>query len=490
MTEGKGNVYYETDFSDNFFWSEFCYSKCYPEPKVWSPNLASIIPVEAFALGMFLGGFCVITSRYWTPMESTPNDRLKHDTIAFHCIGAINVIVAWLYITLSRTFVTPVIQPLMIAFFWVPPILVMGWAIVSGRASRALIGDPCPAISCKLDPASFSGLFSPLVKLLLVILMIPIVTFYLAIYVAAIIIVCIAWPHTLVSTASRFADNVILHDDPVPYSYGRLTMSVLVNLVSFAIPELILMAVNQASLPGTETSLACGPFIIFVIFFTLEVILLGFLLARASREGSLKQIFFQSYRPRQPRAALNGETTSATRVTQERQKNGGTRATSGAFPRRGEEKRDVELAETNGAHYPKHDHLKQLHDDFEAKYTMENVDYSDLDEPEWMNPSVHRAGWASYPSSAMGLQLPRGYLIDKAGSPHVKTHDRDSSSEDVLRSKNPYIECAVCFQSEISKVALGCGHLLCKDCLLKIKADKNECPLCKQDITLVVDLYI
>jgi E3 ubiquitin-protein ligase RGLG len=46
------------------------------------------------------------------------------------------------------------------------------------------------------------------------------------------------------------------------------------------------------------------------------------------------------------------------------------------------------------------------------------------------------------------------------------------------------LTCAICSENN-KNIALGCGHLLCEQCVRKVKS----CPFCKRDITSLRRIY-
>jgi hypothetical protein len=58
------------------------------------------------------------------------------------------------------------------------------------------------------------------------------------------------------------------------------------------------------------------------------------------------------------------------------------------------------------------------------------------------------------------------------------------------QSTGGQVECGVCMCTNATKVSLGCGHVLCEPCVIRIKEDSNKCPFCKQSILLTIRLFI
>ena len=58
-----------------------------------------------------------------------------------------------------------------------------------------------------------------------------------------------------------------------------------------------------------------------------------------------------------------------------------------------------------------------------------------------------------------------------------------------MTSARTMLECKICTQRRVSKAIIQCGHMLCENCLSKIKLCSNQCPMCRQTIELVLDLF-
>lgn len=103
--------------------------------------------------------------------------------------------------------------------------------------------------------------------------------------------------------------------------------------------------------------------------------------------------------------------------------------------------------------------------------TSTNIDLSALDEPEWINPVRVRRPRDT--SSTYKAPQGTGYS-QESGTPTVTAPS----------------QCGICFSENTARQVLGCGHVLCPDCVHRIRTDTARCPFCKADITIVIDLFM
>ena len=51
------------------------------------------------------------------------------------------------------------------------------------------------------------------------------------------------------------------------------------------------------------------------------------------------------------------------------------------------------------------------------------------------------------------------------------------------------LECPICFRKVANHVIVPCGHVACIDCLNIIQKINNSCPICRQPLQQVIEVY-
>ncbi|WVQ74158.1 hypothetical protein IAR50_003750 [Cryptococcus sp. DSM 104548] len=71
--------------------------------------------------------------------------------------------------------------------------------------------------------------------------------------------------------------------------------------------------------------------------------------------------------------------------------------------------------------------------------------------------------------------------------PHILLSSLTTTLLPILPSLDDYA-CLICTSIAFKPIRLGCGHLFCVRCMVKMqKAGKGECPLCRKDVVLLAD---
>jgi hypothetical protein len=115
--------------------------------------------------------------------------------------------------------------------------------------------------------------------------------------------------------------------------------------------------------------------------------------------------------------------------------------------------------------------------------------YDDLYEPDWMNSISSMK--SDRPTSARPAST--NASLSKSIDSQKKKAQHDSPAFDELALPPPTTnssECPICCLSNVQMQALTCGHILCRNCVNKLKESGQHCPFCKKPIHHAIDVYL